>query len=66
MASGLLAYSPCVALTESSGGRGGIRTHGDLSATTLFESVTINHSDTLPPHSIALAALTGQAGMGNI
>gem|GEM_PF-6554993 len=29
-------------------GRGGIRTHGDLAVTTLFESVTINHSVTLP------------------
>ena len=29
-------------------GEGGIRTHGDLTATTLFESAPINHSGTSP------------------
>ncbi|PIK87474.1 hypothetical protein SYN63AY4M2_09065 [Synechococcus sp. 63AY4M2] len=40
-------------------GRGGIRTHGDLAATTLFESVTINHSVTLPV-CIGLYHLSGK------
>jgi hypothetical protein len=30
------------------GGEGGIRTHGDRKATTLFESAPINHSGTSP------------------
>jgi hypothetical protein len=29
-------------------GRGGIRTHGNLSATAVFKTASINHSDTLP------------------
>ena len=34
--------------TGEGGGEGGIRTHGGLAATPLFESGTINHSDTSP------------------
>jgi hypothetical protein len=30
------------------GGEGGIRTHGPLAGTPLFESGTLNHSDTSP------------------
>ena len=37
----------CLLLTEI-GGEGGIRTHGDRKATTLFESAPINHSGTSP------------------
>ena len=31
------------------GGEGGIRTHGDRTATTVFETVPFNHSGTSPP-----------------
>lgn len=31
-----------------SGGRGGIRTHGTVAGTTVFKTVSLNHSDTLP------------------
>ena len=30
------------------GGRGGIRTHGTVSGTTVFKTVSLNRSDTLP------------------
>ena len=30
------------------GGRGEIRTHGDITATTVFKTVALNHSATLP------------------
>jgi hypothetical protein len=30
------------------GGRGGIRTHGTIAGTTVFKTVSIDHSDTLP------------------
>jgi hypothetical protein len=30
------------------GGRGGIRTHGTVAGTTVFKTVSIDHSDTLP------------------
>ncbi len=33
---------------SETGGRGGIRTHGGLAATTVFKTVSLNHSDTLP------------------
>ena len=33
---------------KNTGGRGGIRTHGGLSATAVFKTASINHSDTLP------------------
>jgi hypothetical protein len=35
------------------GGRGGIRTHEARESLPLFESGSFNHSDTLPPRSIA-------------
>jgi hypothetical protein len=34
-----------------SGGWGGIRTHGKLAPTLLFESSSLNHSDTHPHHN---------------
>ena len=34
--------------TISSGGRGGIRTHGGLSPTAVFKTAALNHSATLP------------------
>ena len=37
-----------------SGGGGGIRTHGRLAPTTVFKTVTIDHSDT-PPGSFSIA-----------
>ena len=30
------------------GGRGGIRTHGTVAGTTVFKTVSFDHSDTLP------------------
>ena len=35
-------------LSRASGGGGGIRTHGHLSMTTVFKTVSIDHSDTPP------------------
>ena len=35
-------------VTEVNGGEGGIRTHGDLAATTVFETAPIDHSGTSP------------------
>ncbi len=35
-------------LNPTSGGGGGIRTHGPLAGTTVFKTVTIGHSDTPP------------------
>ncbi|AHB13282.1 hypothetical protein GY50_0499 [Dehalococcoides mccartyi GY50] len=35
-------------LLEINGGGGGIRTHGSLSGTTVFKTVTIDRSDTPP------------------
>ncbi len=37
------------------GGRGEIRTHGDITATTVFKTVALNHSATLPIKSFNLA-----------
>ena len=34
--------------SESSGGEGGIRTHGRLSPTTVFKTVALDHSATSP------------------
>jgi hypothetical protein len=35
-------------LGSSSGGEGGIRTHGTVAGTTVFKTVSLNHSDTSP------------------
>ena len=43
-------------LQAAPGGRGGIRTHEALASLPLFESGSFNHSDTLPPRSIAHSA----------
>src|SRR6185437_12636577 len=37
-----------LAISEISGGEGGIRTHGTLARTTVFETVPIDHSGTSP------------------
>ncbi len=37
-----------------SGGEGGIRTHGDLTATVLFESTPIVHSGTSPDEGVII------------
>jgi hypothetical protein len=36
------------------GGRGGIRTHGTLAGTTVFKTVSIDHSDTLPQQGLII------------
>ena len=46
-----------VPISEENGGEGGIRTHGQLAPTTVFETVPIDHSGT-SPH-------VGQAGRLN-
>ena len=36
------------ALLRETGGKGGIRTHGELPPTTVFKTVALNHSATCP------------------
>src|SRR5262245_30084427 len=48
-------------LQAAPGGRGGIRTHEALASLPLFESGSFNHSDTLPPRSIAQRPRASQA-----
>ena len=49
----LVCYCPSTHLLRVNG-EGGIRTHGCLTTTPLFESGTINHSDTSPKLGIIL------------
>ena len=56
------------AMKHGSGGEGGIRTRGAFDSTLLFESSTLNHSDTSPREIIpalvldVMAALVGANG----
>ena len=45
---GLSGLVGCGGVLEAVGGGGGIRTHGPLAGTTVFKTVTIDHSDTPP------------------
>jgi hypothetical protein len=47
---GLVAYS--LPYMPVNGGEGGIRTHGTLARTTVFETVPIDHSGTSPGHRL--------------
>ncbi len=42
-----------ISKAKKTGGEGGIRTHGTLSGTTVFETVRFNRSRTSPPMIIA-------------
>ena len=42
------ALGAIAGLPSNTGGEGGIRTHGDLTATTVFETAPFDHSGTSP------------------
>jgi hypothetical protein len=42
------------------GGRGGIRTHGTVAGTTVFKTVSIDHSDTLPRTLVTEVIIAGE------
>lgn len=47
---------------RSTGGGGEIRTHGRISPTTVFRTVSLNHSDT-PPNSISFYFYAEEVGL---